>query len=386
MDGGDGFTMRVVDRLSAVGEAAWNACAGPDNPVVSFGFLGALEESGSASARTGWLPQHLLLEDGAGRLIGAVPLYLKSHSWGEYVFDHSWADAYERAGGDYYPKLQAAVPFTPVPGPRLLVRPDAPPQAADMLVAGLVEVATRHKVSSLHVTFPREADWRKLGDAGFLQRIGQQFHWTNDGYASFEDFLGRLNSRKRKAIRKERRAATEGGITLRTLVGSDITPAHWDAFHRFYLATVDRKWGGAYLTREFFELLPARLGDRIVLVVAERDGRTIAGALNLRGSDTLYGRNWGADGDYPFLHFEACYYRAIDFAIEHGLARVEAGAQGHHKIQRGYLPSETYSAHWIRDRGLRKAIDHFLERERPAMRAEMAELATLSPFRRGGEE
>ena len=386
MDGGDGITLRVADRLDAIDEAEWNACAGPDNPFVSYGFLAALEDSGSVSARTGWLPQHLLLEDATGRLIGAVPLYLKSHSWGEYVFDQSWADAYERAGGQYYPKLQAAVPFTPVPGPRLLVRADAPAEAADLLIGGLVEVAKRHKVSSLHVTFPQAADWQRLGDAGFLQRIGQQFHWTNDGYASFEDFLGRLNSRKRKSIRKERKAAIEGGIALRTLVGADITPAHWDAFHRFYLSTVDRKWGGAYLTREFFELLPARLGDRIVLVVAERDGRTIAGALNLRGRDTLYGRNWGADDDYPFLHFETCYYRAIDFAIEHGLKRVEAGAQGQHKIQRGYLPTETYSAHWIANRGLRSAIDHFLQRERPAMRAEMAELATLSPFRQGGEE
>jgi predicted N-acyltransferase len=386
MDGGSGFTLRVVDRLGEIDEAEWNACAGTGNPFVSYGFLSALEDSGSASARTGWLPQHLVLEDATGRLIGAVPMYLKSHSWGEYVFDQSWADAYERAGGQYYPKLQVAVPFTPVPGPRLLVRPEAPPQTLDLLIGGLVEVASRHKVSSLHVTFPDARTWEKLGAAGFLQRIGQQFHWTNDGYQSFEDFLGRLNSRKRKAIRKERRAAVEGGITMRTLVGSDITPRHWDAFHRFYLSTVDRKWGGAYLTREFFELLPSRLGDRIVLVVAERDGRTIAGALNLQGSDTLYGRNWGADGDYPFLHFETCYYRAIDFAIEHGLKRVEAGAQGQHKIQRGYLPTETYSAHWIANRGLRGAIDHFLERERPAMRAEMAELATLSPFRQGGEE
>jgi predicted N-acyltransferase len=234
------------------------------------------------------------------------------------------------------------------------------------------------------VTFPHSADWQRLGAAGFLQRVGQQFHWRNDGYASFEDFLGRLSSRKRKSIRKERRAALEGGIEIRTLVGSEITAAHWDAFHRFYLATVDRKWGDAYLTREFFELLPQRLGDRIVLVVAERDGRTIAAALNLRGTDTLYGRNWGADGDYPFLHFEACYYRAIDFAIAHGLARVEAGAQGVHKIQRGYLPVETYSSHWIRDHGLRNAVANFLEHERPAVRAEMTELAALSPFREDG--
>ncbi|GGF17839.1 hypothetical protein GCM10011611_24620 [Aliidongia dinghuensis] len=385
MDGGDRFTLRVVDKLGGIDAAAWDACAGADNPFVSHGFLSALEESRSASARTGWLPQHLLLEDAVGRLVGAVPLYLKSHSWGEYVFDQSWADAYERAGGEYYPKLQAAVPFTPVPGPRLLVRPDAPAGAADLLIDGLVEVAKRHKVSSLHVTFPKEADWQRLGDAGFLQRVGQQFHWMNEGYASFEDFLGRLSSRKRKSIRKERQAALAGGIGLRTLVGAEITPRHWDAFHRFYLSTVDRKWGGAYLTREFFELLPSRLGEKIVLVVAEHDGRTIAGALNLRGTDTLYGRNWGADGDYPFLHFEACYYRAIDFAIEHGLARVEAGAQGTHKIQRGYLPAETYSAHWIRDPGFRQAIAHFLDRERPAVRAEMAELAELSPFRQGCE-
>ena len=385
MDGGDKFTLRVVDRLSAVDAAQWDACAGADNPFVGYGFLSALEDSASASVQTGWLPQHLVLEDAAGRLIGAVPMYLKSHSWGEYVFDQSWAQAYERAGGDYYPKLQAAVPFTPVPGPRLLVHPAAPAETAELLVGGMVEVARRHKVSSLHMTFCDQPTWERLGHAGFLQRLGQQFHWTNRGYSSFEDFLSELNSRKRKAIRKERKAATEGGISVRALVGSEITARHWDAFHRFYLSTVDRKWGGAYLTREFFELLPERLGDRIVLVVAERDGRPIGGALNLRGSDTLYGRNWGADGDYPFLHFEACYYQAIDFAIAHGLKRVEAGAQGQHKIQRGYLPVETYSAHWIADRGLRQAIDHYLERERPAVRAEMAELATLSPFRNEGE-
>jgi predicted N-acyltransferase len=380
-----GPTVAVTARIDEVAAEDWDACAGPDNPFVSHAFLACLEESGSATAKTGWLPQHLLVKDAAGRLIAAAPLYLKSHSYGEYVFDHGWADAYERAGGRYYPKLQACVPFSPVPGPRLLIRPDAPAGTRDVVVQGLLAVAREHKVSSLHVTFPTEDEWTALGGNGFLQRTGVQFHWDNAGYASFEDFLAALASRKRKQIRKERREAGESGLTIRTLSGAEISPRHWDAFHRFYLSTTDRKWGSAYLTRRFFELLGKHLAERVVLVVAERDGEPVAGALNLRGTDTLYGRNWGATEDFKFLHFEACYYRAIDYAIAHGLKRVEAGAQGTHKIQRGYLPQRTYSAHWIRDRNFADAVAHFLDRERAGVEREIAALSEYSPFRQEQE-
>jgi len=385
-DGGGPARIRIVDGLGEVPAAAWDACAGSENPFLSHAFLEALEASGSATAKTGWLPQHVLIEDAKGRLLAAAPLYLKSHSQGEYVFDHGWAQAYERAGGSYYPKLQAAVPFTPVTGPRLLVRPDAPPETAETLIAALIEVARAHKVSSLHVTFPTRDEWERLGAAGFLQRAGQQYHWENRGYAGFEDFLGALNARKRKQIRRERRDALASGLEIETLTGGDLEPRHWDAFYRFYRATTDHRWGGAYLTRGFFDLLHQRLAGRVVLVMAREGRRYVAGALNLLGRDTLYGRNWGTIGDYPFLHFEVCYYRALDFAIERGLARVEAGAQGEHKIQRGYLPTPTYSAHWVRDRGFARAIETFLAREREAVAAEMNELTQeLSPFRCDGE-
>jgi uncharacterized protein len=386
MPDGDAYTIRVIDRIAAIPASAWDACAGSDNPFLSHAFLDALEESGSATAETGWLPQHLALEDAGGQILGVAPLYLKGHSYGEYVFDHGWADAYERAGGRYYPKLQCAVPFTPVTGPRLLVHPalgkEGGEAVADALISGMLELARRHKVSSLHVTFPTRGEWERFGEAGFLQRMGQQFHWENQGYSSFDDFLAALSSRKRKTIRKEREAALAGGIAIHTLTGAAIEKRHWDAFFRFYIATSDRKWGSPYLTREFFDLIGARMADRIVLMMAEKNGRPIAGALNLRGGDTLYGRNWGCAGDFPFLHFEACYYRAIDFAIAHGLRRVEAGAQGQHKIQRGYLPSPTHSVHWIRDPGFKRAVADFLARERRAVSHEMDELAELSPFRR----
>jgi len=381
-DGAGAFTIRVIDRIAELPAAEWDACAGADNPFLSHAFLDALEESGSATAENGWLPQHLALAGADGRLLGAAPLYLKGHSYGEYVFDHGWADAYERAGGRYYPKLQCAVPFTPVTGPRLLLRPDADAKVADALIAGMIELARRRKVSSIHVTFPTHTDWQRFAAAGFLQRTGQQFHWENRGYASFDDFLAALSSRKRKTIRKEREGAIAGGIAIHTLTGAAIEKRHWDAFFRFYISTSDRKWGSPYLTRAFFDLIGARMAEKIVLVMAEKNGRLIAGALNLRGGNTLYGRNWGCAGDFPFLHFEACYYRAIDFAIAHGLGRVEAGAQGQHKIQRGYLPSPTYSAHWIRDPGFKRAVDEFLARERCAVEYEMTELAELSPFKR----
>ena len=382
-DGAEPVTVNLLGAIDQVGAEAWDACAGPGNPFVSHAFLSALERSGSAVSEQGWQPQHLVIADRDGGLLGAVPLYLKSHSYGEYVFDWGWADAYERAGGSYYPKLQACVPFTPVAGPRLLVRPGAEAEAvAAALIAGLTEVARRTQVSSLHVTFCQQAEWRQLGDAGFLQRSGRQFHWHNRGYASFDAFLEGLTSRKRKMIRKERRKVAESGITLRTLRGEAIEPRHWDAFHRFYLATADRKWGSPYLTRDFFHRLGETLSERVVLIVAEDRGEVVAGALNLIGEDTLYGRNWGASGHYRFLHFEACYYQAIEFAIAHGLARVEAGAQGEHKIQRGYMPVPTYSAHWIADPGFRDAVAQYLESERREIAQEIAGLATYAPFRK----
>jgi uncharacterized protein len=364
--------VRLAKEMAAIPAAAWDACAGHDNPFVSHAFLQALEESGSAAADTGWLPQHLLLEDGAGSLLGAVLLYLKSHSYGEYVFDQGWAEAYERAGGRYYPKLQAAVPFTPVG-----------PEAAKLLVAGLIAAAKRMGVSSLHVTFPTEAECKVLAEAGFLIRAGRQFHWENRGYKSFDDFLHSLTARKRKQIRRERREAN-AGVEIETLTGKEIGPRQWDAFFRFYTSTSDRKWGEAYLTREFFDLLGTRMADKIVLMMAKAGGRYVAGALNLMGQDTLYGRNWGCLGDFPFLHFEACYYRAIEFAISRGLKRVEAGAQGEHKILRGYLPVPTWSAHWIHDPGFRLAIEDFLKREARALEDEMAALEQVfSPFKHG---
>jgi predicted N-acyltransferase len=308
-------------------------------------------------------------------------MYAKSHSYGEYVFDHGWANAYERAGGSYYPKLQVAVPFSPVPGPRLLTRPGGP-IAIDALAGALVQGCEELGLSSVHVTFCQEPEWAALGEAGWLQRIGVQFHWSNAGYASFDDFLGSFSSRKRKTVRRERRDANDAGLVFRTLVGTEITERDWAEFYKFYTSTVDRKWGSAYLTNRFFPLLSERLGDAVVLMLAEHDGKPVAGALNLAGSDTLYGRNWGCRGDWPFLHFELCYYRAIDYAIARGLRRVEAGAQGEHKIQRGYLPSTTYSAHWIAHPGLRRAIAAFLEQERPEMRAHMNALAELSPYRK----
>jgi predicted N-acyltransferase len=384
-DGREPLGLRLIERIAEVPADAWDACAGRDNPTVSHAFLAAIEESGSATARSGWLPRHALLEDKAKRLVAAAPMYVKSHSYGEYVFDHGWADAFERAGGRYYPKLQVAVPFTPVTGPRLLVRPDAPPGTQAALIASLVKVAERLDVSSLHITFPTEAEWKTLGACGLLQREGEQFHWENRGYASFDDFLAALSSRKRKNIRKEREAACGNDLEILTFTGEEIKPQHWDAFFRFYRNTSDRKWGHPYLTREFFACLGASMADKVVLIMATRHGRFVAGALNLLGRDAIYGRNWGCEGDFPFLHFECCYYRAIDFAIAHGLKRVEAGAQGPHKIQRGYLPTPTYSAHWIRDRAFAKAVADFLVRERRAVARERDELAEFSPFRKEPE-
>ncbi len=368
--------------MTEVPAAEWDACAGADNPFVCHAFLLALEESGSATEESGWLGQHLCLEDSSGRLLGAVPLYLKNHSYGEYVFDWGWAEAYERAGGRYYPKLQSAVPFTPVTGPRLLIRGGTEEAAVRAtLIAGLREIFLRHGVSSLHITFPTKTEWEAFEQANFLPRLGLQYHWRNADYRSFDDFLAALASRKRKAIRKERQKIAESGIELRALSGGALQESHWDAFYAFYVSTADKKWGRPYLTREFFSLLGERLADKVVLMLAELDGRPLAGALNLKDSTTIYGRNWGCLAEFKFLHFETCYYAAIDYAIEHGLQTVEAGAQGEHKIQRGYLPVETYSAHLIRDPGLEEAVADYLRRERQAIRQEIAALAQHSPFR-----
>jgi predicted N-acyltransferase len=382
--------LRVVESLSAVDAAQWDACAlapgSAGSPFLSHAFLKALEDSKSVGRRTGWQPQYLLAEADDGTLLGAVPLYVKSHSQGEYIFDHGWAQAFERAGGRYYPKLQAAIPFTPVPGPRLFARPGPYADSVrDAMIDMLAKIAGDNGISSVHVTFCQEEEWKRFGARGWLQRLGRQYHWANEGYKTFDDFLGALASRKRKAIRKERESVRREGLTIHRLSGADIKPAHWDAFFAFYMDTGGRKWGTPYLTRSFFDILGGTMADKVVLVMAEADGRPVGGALNLAGDDTLYGRYWGCLENYAFLHFEACYYQAIDYAIEHGLARVEAGAQGDHKIQRGYLPVATYSAHWIIDPGFRRAVEDYLKRERPAVEREIEGLQQYSPFRKEGD-
>ncbi|NBN63749.1 GNAT family N-acetyltransferase [Microvirga tunisiensis] len=356
----------------------------PYNPFLSHAFLEALEASGCVGGRSGWIPRHLVLEDGNGTALGAVPAYLKTHSQGEYVFDHGWAEAFHRAGGSYYPKLQVSVPFTPATGRRFLT---SPLQDRDSLTAalaeGLVEVCRLSGASSVHATFLTEPEWTLLGTEGYLQRTDQQFHWLNRDYASFEAFLDDLASRKRKTIRKERREALENGISIEWLTGSDITEAHWDAFFAFYMDTGARKWGRPYLNRAFFSLIGERMANQILLVMARRNGRYIAGAINFIGSDTLYGRNWGCIEHHPCLHFEVCYYQAIDFAIDRGLKVVEAGAQGEHKLARGYLPTLTRSAHWIAHPGLRHAVADYLERERQAVAMDAEILAAHAPFKKG---
>ncbi|HVY58195.1 MAG TPA: GNAT family N-acetyltransferase [Xanthobacteraceae bacterium] len=394
----DNLRIRVVASIDDVPAAAWDACADPAglrraaarsqdagpayNPFVSHDFLSCLERSGSATAKTGWQPQHLVAERGEA-IVGVTPCYLKSHSRGEYVFDYGWAEAYERAGGSYYPKLQVSVPFTPATGRRLLVPSGAAAEGADAaLAAGLVELCRLREASSVHVTFMPEPEWRFLGQHGFLLRTDQQFHWDNAGYGTFEDFLGALAARKRKAIRRERREAVENGIEIAWLTGSDLTESVWDAFFAFYMETGSRKWGRPYLTRRFFSMVGERMANEILLVMAKRAGRYIAGAINFIGSDALYGRHWGAIEHHPFLHFELCYYQAIDYAIAHKLPRVEAGAQGEHKLARGYLPKTTYSAHYIADPALARAISDYLRRERAYVAAEGAALAEAGPFRR----
>jgi predicted N-acyltransferase len=376
------LTLDLAPSIHDIPQAAWDTLAG-GNPFVSHAFLAAVEDSGSTGARTGWLPRHAVLRDAEGAIAALAPMYVKGHSYGEYVFDHGWAHALERAGGQYYPKLQVASPFSPVPGPRLLLRQGTPIAAMGQ---ALVSACQGLELSSVHVTFCTQAERDGLGDAGWLRRSGLQFHWHNRGYADFDAFLGALSSRKRKSIRRERRDAQNQGLEFVTMRGPEIDAATWAAFYGFYTSTVDRKWGSAYLTRRFFPLLGERLGDRVVLMLARRGREWVAGALNLLGEDTLYGRNWGASGEFPFLHFELCYYRAIDFAIGNGIATVEAGAQGEHKIQRGYLPTETHSAHWIAHQGLRRAVASFLAEEAAEKLAQMEALAELSPYRSDGED
>ncbi len=371
-------TARIADGVAAIPAAQWDACAGTGNPFVGHDFLAALERSGSVGVAAGWQPLPIVIDGADGTPAAIAPAYAKSHSQGEYVFDHAWADAWERAGGSYYPKLQVAAPFTPVPGPRLLLRDGA---LAPALIAGIEAVADQNRLSSAHVTFVADAQLPLFEQAGWLLRAGTQFHWHNDGYDSFDDFLSALSSRKRKAIRKERERAV-AGLTIRHLTGADIGEAQWDAFWTFYQDTGSRKWGRPYLTRPFFSMLGQAMGDRVLLMLAERDGQPIAGALNLIGEDALYGRYWGCTQDVPFLHFELCYYQAIEAAIARGLSRVEAGAQGEHKLARGYVPVTTWSAHYLPDPNFRSAVAEYLDRERLAVANEQAYLGELTPFRR----
>ncbi len=392
-------TLRVVHAIGDIGAHDWDACAGihdqPDsksqeheyNPLTCFDFLSSLEDSVCVGEGSGWWPHHIVLDGEDGTPAGVAPAYLKTNSFGEYVFDHGWADAYESAGGRYYPKVQIAVPFSPVTGRRMLLRPDARIASGtdpfEMLTAGALALAREAQASSVHWTFCTQDEWQRFADAGLLRRTDRQFHWFNRDYPDFDAFLETLTARKRKTIRRERRQAVQSGIAIEWLTGGDITEDHWDAFFAFYMDTGARKWGRPYLNRRFFSLIGERMRDRILLVMARRGGQYIAGALNLIGSHALYGRHWGCLEHHPFLHFEICYYQAIDYAIQHGLARVEAGAQGEHKLARGYEPVTTYSAHYIAHPGLRRAVAEYLSRERAMIDQEVAALKTYTPFKQG---
>ena len=379
--------IRILTSLADIPAAAWDACAcvGMDRPIDPFTthrFLSALEVSGSVGSGTGWVPRHITayLDD---QLIGAAPAYAKAHSQGEYVFDHSWADAYMRAGGRYYPKLQITVPFTPATGRRFLTRAGYEDVGQSALIQGAVQLAAENQLSSLHITFCTEAEAEVGKTMGLMHRLGQQFHWVNAGYQSFDDFLASLSSRKRKNIRRERAQAQDFGGTIHAFTGDQITPDHLAAFWHFYQDTGARKWGTPYLSREFFNVAHETLRDDMLLVMAQRDGKWVAGALNFIGADTLFGRYWGCVQDHPALHFEVCYYRAIDYAIAHGLQRVEAGAQGGHKLARGYMPVATHSLHWIADEGFRSAVAQFLEHEREAVDEDIEVMTSYGPFKRG---
>ena len=383
----------TIDSLDAIAPGDWDSCACPEaatggapaDPFTTWRFLKALEDSGSVGPGTGWEPHHLLARQG-GQLIGVAPLYAKSHSQGEYIFDFNWAHAYEQAGGRYYPKLQMAVPFTPATGRRFLVKPGHEAQGMAALVQGAVQITADNGLSGLHVTFCTEAEAIAAEQMGLMRRASQQFHWLNDGYGSFDDFLASLSSRKRKNIRKERQQAQAFGGEIRALTGEDLRPDHWDAFWAFYQDTGSRKWGTPYLTRAFFDIVQETMRDDVLLVLAERDGVPVAGALNFIGREVLYGRYWGALEHHPCLHFELCYYQAIDHAIARGLARVEAGAQGEHKLARGYLPALTHSVHWIADPGLARAIAQYLQAEARAVDQDIEVLTAYGPFRRDRQE
>jgi len=383
------YAIRACGSIREIGREAWDACANPAgvqyDPFVSYDFLEALESSASVCAHTGWAPYHLAVEREAepGNFLAVIPMYLKGHSQGEYVFDWGWADAFERAGGRYYPKLQIAVPFTPATGRRVLIRSAENTEEIEQVsLAGVMQVAQKMEVSSVHITFVVRNQWEKMSELGFLQRTHKQFHWHNEDYSSFDDFLAALSSKKRKNIRRERKQALENGITIECLNGEAIRPEHWEAFYHFYLDTGSRKWGSPYLNQKFFYRIGETMADRILLVMCRREGHYIAGAINFIGGDCLYGRNWGCIEDHPFLHFEVCYYQAIEYAIRKGLQRVEAGAQGPHKLARGYLPVHTYSAHWIVNQSFRKAVENFLDEEREYIDEEIEELSDHSPFRK----
>lgn len=384
------LTISFIQSLDEISATEWNDCAGVKNPFVSYEFLLALESSKSVGDQTGWMPYHMLVREdgpeGQQTIKACMPLYLKSHSYGEYVFDHGWADAFERAGGQYYPKVQASIPFTPATGPRLLVSqsslPEERPLLKSALVDGLTQITKKMGLSSAHITFLNNDDAAVAEAGGFLIRHDQQFHWQNRNYSSFEQFLDQLSSRKRKQIRKERKTIADSDIQIETLTGSAIKGHHWDAFFQFYIDTGARKWGQPYLTREFFDEIGQTMGERIILFMCNRDDHNIAAALNFIGNDTIYGRHWGCIEDHPCLHFEACYYRAIDYAIEHGLKYVEAGAQGPHKIARGYEPIKTTSAHYITNPSFRDAVAQFLDQERCGVSADIEYLSSRTPFKK----
>ena len=385
--------IRLMGGIAEIGQSDWDACACPEtvdgsppnDPFTTYRFLSALEDSGSVGPGTGWQQQHLAayIED---QLIAVAPLYAKLHSQGEYVFDHNWAHAFERSGGRYYPKLQIAVPHTPATGRRFLTRPGFEDVGRQALIQGAVQVTQNNDLSSLHITFCTEDEATFAQEMGLMIRKGQQFHWCNEGYADFDAFLATLNSRKRKNIRKERAQAQGFGGTIQTFTGDELRPEHWDAFWQFYQDTGARKWGTPYLTREFFDIAQERLRGDIALVLAERDGRWIAGALNFIGADVLYGRYWGCTEHHACLHFELCYYQAIDIAIAKGLRTVEAGAQGEHKLARGYLPTPTWSLHWMRDEGFANAVGEYLQAERDAVDHEIEVLTEYGPFKRANVE
>ncbi|MFL2759049.1 MAG: GNAT family N-acetyltransferase [Paracoccaceae bacterium] len=382
------ITIKIVETLLSVNENDWDACAAseeidgmrPVDPFTTYRFLRALEDSGSVGNSSGWHPYYILAFR-ENELLGCAPMYIKTHSQGEYIFDHAWANAYERAGGNYYPKIQVAVPFTPVPGKRLLAKKENQEKAFPILLEGIKNFASKNKLSSAHITFCSFDEFKKGESLGFLKRTSSQFHWSNDNYKNFQDFLNALSSRKRKNIRKEREKARNFGGKIVRYSGKEITGKHWDAFWDFYQDTGRRKWGQPYLTRSFFDIASEKMSNELLLVLAEIDGTPIAGALNFIGMDALYGRYWGCTENYSNLHFEICYYQAIEYAIENCLSRVEAGAQGDHKLARGYMPSHTYSLHWINDSGFSKAVAQYLDEERRAVGREMEILSDYGPFK-----